>query len=128
MRGEIRTFSLSRISKAKTTGKSFAIPEHFSFKKLSGSHFGVHWTGGEIGVKILFKRNVADYVRERTWHPSQELVDCDNGDVILSLTVNHLLELKRWILSWGAEAEVLEPESFAKEIHTTLATAADLYR
>ncbi len=33
----------------------------------------------------------------------------------MSLTVNHLLELKRWILSWGEDAQVLEPDSFFTE-------------
>lgn len=127
LRDEIRTFSLSRIATAKATGESFVIPSGFSFKKLSGSHFGVHWTDGEIQVKVLFSSSVADYVKERKWHPSQQIVDCNDGSVILSMTVNHLLELKRWILSWGAEAKVLEPKSFAREIQATLATAAEQY-
>ncbi len=127
LRDEIRTFSLSRIVTAEKRGKGFQIPEDFDFLKLSGSHFGVHWSDGEINVKIRFNKRVADYVRERTWHPSQVIVCLDSGDVILSLTVNHLLELKRWVLSWGADAEVLEPDSFAGDIRKTLKNAAGLY-
>lgn len=127
LRDEIRTFSLSRIIKAKKTGNSFQIPENFDFQKLSGSHFGVHWGNGEIEVKIRFKMRVADYVRERVWHVNQELEDCRNGDIILSLTVNHLLELKRWVLSWGNDAQVLSPDTFIQDIKQTLLNAAREY-
>ncbi|MEA2114418.1 MAG: WYL domain-containing protein [Thermodesulfobacteriota bacterium] len=127
LRDEIRTFSLSRIITAEKKGNVFQIPEDFDFQKLSGSHFGVHWSDREINVKIRFNKRVADYVSERTWHPSQEIVKCKDGNVILSLTVNHLLELKRWILSWGCDAQVLEPDSFARDIRRTLENTVCLY-
>ncbi len=127
LRYEIRTFSMSRILTARKTGEVFQIPVDFNFKKLSGSHFGVHWSDDEVLVKIRFSKHVADYIRERTWHPSQEIVECENSDVILSLTVNHLLELKRWILSWGEDAQVLEPDYFVKDIVTTLEKSTELY-
>ncbi len=127
LRKTIRTFSMSRIVSAKKTGKSFKIPDDFDFKKLSGSHFGVHWSNEENNVKICFSSRVADYVQERTWHPTQKIEKCDNGDVILSLTVNHLLELKRWILSWGNDAYVIEPSSFARSIEKTLRQSTNHY-
>ncbi len=127
LRKDIRTFSMSRILSVKQTGDSFTIPDDFDFKKLSGSHFGIHWSNEEINVKIRFNKRVAEYVQERTWHPSQRIEKCENGDVILSLSVNHLLELKRWILSWGEDAYVIEPHSFAKSIETTLVNARNHY-
>jgi predicted DNA-binding transcriptional regulator YafY len=123
LRREVRTFSMSRMVSAYRTGETFTVPEDFDFQKLSGSRFGVHWGDKEIEVRILFSSRVADYVRERQWHPSQELTQQDNGDVLLSLTVNHLLELKRWVLSWGAEARVLAPQSFAEDVRKTLEKA-----
>ncbi len=99
----------------------------FDFKKLSGSHFGVHWSDNETKVKIRFNKRVADYVRKRAWHLSQEIAGCKTGDLILSLTVNHLLELKRWILSWGGDAQVLEPDFFAHDIIQAISETAELY-
>lgn len=128
LRQAIRTFSMSRIIHAKKTTKVFRIPDDFDFNKLSGSHFGVHWSPKETKVKIRFNKRVADYVQERTWHPSQRISVKKNGDVTLSLSVNHLLELKRWILSWGADATVIEPQSFALDIQETLGKAMEGYR
>ena len=128
LREEVRTFSLSRMVTAKQTGEAFVIPKNFDFQKLSGSHFGVHWGEEEINVKILFNKRVADYIKERIWHPSQRITEHDSGEVTLALTVNHLLELKRWILSWGSGAKVLAPDSLAGEIQQTLLEAANNYR
>jgi len=120
LRREILTFSLGRIIDAKMLSDSFEIPADFDFHKLTGSHFGIHWSNNEIDVKIHFNRSVAGYIKERKWHPSQEISSNPDGSLVLSLTVNHLLELKRWILSWGDMAEVLEPEDFVEEVKQTI--------
>ena len=119
-RGEIRTFSLARMLTAKLLPDTFEIPATFDFNKLTGSHFGVHWSDDEYAVKIKFKKAVAGYLQERKWHPSQQFEETSDGSVILSLTVNHLLELQRWVLSWGSMAEVLAPKSFVADVAQTI--------
>ncbi len=128
LRQEIRTFSLARMLSVKMLQDTFEIPASFDFHKLTGSHFGVHWSEDEFEVKIKFNKAVAGYLKERKWHPSQKIEEGSDGSVILSLTVNHLLELKRWILSWGSMAEVLEPKSFVENIEKTIGEMKTLYR
>lgn len=127
LRQEIRTFSLARIEQSKNGKERFIIPNHFDFKQLSGSHFGVHWGGAETEVRILFTSEAAPYVKERQWHPSQVLEENPDGSLVLTLTVNHLLELKRWILSWGSAAKVLSPLSLVKEMWNSTQSMATLY-
>lgn len=127
LRNDIRTFSLARMERIEMLKEDFQIPETFDFTRLTGSHFGVHWSNREYQVRIRFEREVAGYVRERRWHPSQRLDENPDGSVTLALTVNHLLELKRWILSWGEMAKVLAPADFVKEIQLSTARMAGLY-
>ncbi|MDD2464138.1 MAG: WYL domain-containing protein [Desulfobulbus sp.] len=127
LRQEIRTFSLSRIQGIKQCKERFSLPAHFDFKKLAGSHFGVHWSGEEFEVRILFAKEVASYVRERQWHSTQNLDERQNGSIVLTMTVNHLLELKRWVLSWGAAARVLSPPSLVEEMRNSTQSMAALY-
>lgn len=127
LRGEIRTFSLARITAARKLKQQFSIPPDFDFRKIAGSHFGVHWTGEDILVRIKFAQPVARFIRERSWHDSQEIEEGQDGSLILSLTVSHLLELKRWILSWGSNAMILEPQSLAEELRTECRAMADMY-
>lgn len=116
LRQGIRTFSLARMLAVRKKRERFTLPAEFDFNKLSGSHFGVHWAEEDIVVRIRFAPRVAYLVRERQWHLSQVIEEQADGSLILGLTVNHLLELKRWILSWGADAMVLAPHSLAEEI------------
>jgi len=127
LRNEIRTFSLARMESVELLPTNFRIPATFDFSRLSGSHFGVHWSDNEYHVEIRFAREVAGYIRERRWHPTQRLDDNPDGSVTLSLTVNHLLELKRWVLSWGDTAQVLAPPDFVNDIRASTTGMARLY-
>jgi predicted DNA-binding transcriptional regulator YafY len=127
LRKEIRTFSLARMLKAELLPDTFKIPVNFNFHKLSGSHFGIHWSDDEVEVKIHFNKTVAGYLKERKWHPTQQIEENPDGSTILSLKVNHLLELKRWILSWGDMAQVLEPQSFRENIKQTIDEMKNIY-
>ncbi len=126
LRGAIRTFSLARMITAKKGREFFSLPAHFDFRRLFGSHFGIHWGEGEVEVQIWFAAQAAAYVRERQWHPSQNILEQLDGSLILTMTVNHLLELKRWILSWGDAAQVLEPLSLIEEIRKTARSMAGM--
>lgn len=127
LREDIRTFSLARIIKARKLDARFTIPSDFDFRKLTGSHFGIHWTDNEIRVRILFQPAAAKFIRERHWHASQMVEEQEDGSLILYLTVNHLLELKRWILSWGSGAKVLEPESLVEELKVDCRAMISMY-
>lgn len=126
LRDAIRTFSLARMLNAKKSRERFTRPNSFDFRQLFGSHFGIHWSEEETEVRIHFNRHAADYIRERQWHPSQRIDDQADGSLILTLTVNHLLELKRWILSWGDQARVLTPFELAEELRRTALRMAGL--
>jgi predicted DNA-binding transcriptional regulator YafY len=127
LRDDVRTFSLARIKNAKRLDERFNVPSDFDFKKHTGSHFGVHWTDDEIKVRIHFDRSSARFIRERNWHESQKIKEQKDRSLILSLTVNHLLELKRWILSWGSGATVLEPKELVKELKKESNKMSQLY-
>ena len=127
LRREIRTFSLARMDSVETLPSVFRIPETFDFSKFTGSHFGVHWSDKEYRVEILFDPRVVGYIKERRWHPTQRIEEQSDGSIILSLTVNHLLELKRWVLSWGEMAKVLAPDDLVKDVQASSAAMASLY-
>jgi proteasome accessory factor B len=128
LRQAIRTFSLARILSAQATTIDFTRPEHFDFQALFASHFGIHWGRGATVVRVHFSPSAAAFIRERQWHPSQTIEDLDDGGLILTLTVNHLLELKRWILSWGPSARVLSPAHLVEEFRNTAAAMTGIYR
>ncbi|MBM9616701.1 WYL domain-containing protein [Desulfobulbus rhabdoformis] len=120
LRRALRTFSLARILSVQTTAVHFSRPEDLDFQVLFTSHFGIHWGEGTIEVALHFSPSAATYIRERTWHPSQRIDEQKDGSSILTMRVNHLLELKRWILSWGPAVQVLAPQQLIDEIQADI--------
>ena len=65
---------------------------------------------------IRFNARVADYVREKKWHESQQLRELKGGGVELKLKLSSLAEIERWVLSWGGDAKVLRPRELAEAV------------
>ena len=123
---EVRTFAVGRIRSIETTPKRFRIPDDFDFDRYVGSAFGVI-AEPPLSVRIRFDRRWADWVAERTWHPSQRIVRRRGGALDLEMEVGGAAELRSWVLSFGSGAEVLEPESLRKDVEGELRRAADRY-
>jgi proteasome accessory factor B len=127
-RAELRTFAVPRISGAVALKTRFVRPPDFSPERFFASALGVLGGRGDYFVVIRFKASVADRVREREWHESQELRDLPDGGLELSLRLGALAEVERWILTWGAEAEVLEPRELRARLKSAAAALARTYR
>jgi proteasome accessory factor B len=115
-RKDIRTFVPARIQSVKPTGKLFERPQKFSLEKRLRDSFGVHSGAGEFDVIIRFNARAADYVREKKWHESQQLRELKDGAVELRMKLSSLVEIERWVLSWGGDAKVLKPPELAEAV------------
>jgi len=115
-RKDIRTFSPARIQSVKRTGRTFERSQKFSLEKRLRDSFGVHSGDGKFEVVIRFAARVADYIREKKWHPSQTLRDFKNGGVELKMSLSSLSEVQRWVLSWGGAAKVLRPPELLEAV------------
>jgi len=118
LRHDIRTFVPARIQAAQPTGQTFLRPKRFSLKKRLRDSFGVHSGHGDYHVVIRFNELVADFIREKRWHPSQQLRELAEGGAELSLTLSSLVEIQRWVLSWGGNAVVLGPPELVASVRT----------
>lgn len=108
-RKDIRTFVPARIKAIRPTGKTFVRPEKFSLEQRLRDSFGVHSGEGSYQIVIRFAERVADYIREKKWHESQQLRELKNGSIELHLQLSGLPEVERWVLSWGGDAKVVKP-------------------
>ena len=113
--GELRTFAIDRIKQPELTEARFEVPEDFDFEARTAGSFGVVAEEPER-VRIRFAKRRALYVQEHVWHESQTVSPAADGGVELTLEVGTGVELRQWILSFGADAEVLEPESLREDV------------
>ena len=115
-RKDIRTFVPARIQSARPTGKIFERSQKFSLEKRLRDSFGVHSGEGEYDVVIRFSSRVADYIREKKWHELQQLLELKGGGVELRMKLSSLIEIERWILSWGGDAKVIRPKELIEAV------------
>ena len=116
LRRGIRTFAPSRIQSVRPTSRTFERPRRFSVDTLLAHSFGVHTGAGQYEVAIGFDATVADYVREKRWHPTQEIRELPSGAIELHLRLSSLSEIQRWILSWAGHAWALRPPELAAAV------------
>ena len=121
-RGEIRTYKMDRIEDVHSTKLLAAIPQDFDLADWLEHSFGVFRSGSTELQTILihFARDVARYVQESRWHGSQKLTPQPDGSLIAEFRLPDTQEIKRWIMSFGVNATVLEPHELVEEIGTDL--------
>jgi len=71
-------------------------------------------------VKVRISPGWARWVGEKIWHESQKAKKNGDGSLELSFRVAGLDEIKRWVLSFGPEAVVLEPEKLKEMVRKNL--------
>ncbi|CAN5196723.1 WYL domain-containing transcriptional regulator [soil metagenome] len=118
-RRALRTFALARIKGAEVRGRKFVRPAGFSMADHLRDSFGVF--GGAVDgkkrkVRVRFDAFAAQLIRERDWHPSQRMQELTGGELELTMTLDSLQEVQRWILSWGRHATVLEPSELKRMV------------
>jgi len=127
LRNDIRTFVPARIQSVRETGETFVRPKNFSLENRLRGSFGVITGTGNFEVAIRFSERVADYIREKKWHDSQELRELNNGEVELRLKLSSLAEVERWVLSWGGDAIVVQPPELVEAVKHTAKKILDTY-
>jgi predicted DNA-binding transcriptional regulator YafY len=123
----ILTLAAERIQALEITTKTFEIPSDLKVEDQVRQAFGIIFED-PIDVKVRFSSSQAPYIRERVWHPSQEIEELDSGEIILSFQAGGFFEIKSWIMSYGAHAEALEPADLRNEIIEELKKNMNIYK
>jgi len=124
--GDIITLAVERIQSLVITPDAFEYPKSFDPESLLDSAFDLVYEE-PIDFKIWFSADQARYIKERTWSKTQKIEDQADGSIILTMRTGGIWDVKRWVLSNGAQAKVLEPESLKQEMMEELKTAYGRY-
>ena len=108
--------NLQRLRSLKVLNKRGDVPDDFDPEAVENAAFGVFHGGKVKTFRLRFTPELAPYIRERTWHPSQSLKDQGDGGVELTFRCSDSHEVTSWVASWLGGVEVLEPGSLRKEM------------
>jgi len=123
----IRTLAVERINKLSLTEKEFSFPDDFNPDEIMKDAFGIVYDD-PVAVKVRFCAEAAPYIQERQWCKNQDIEVLKDGSVILTMHTSGWFDVKQWILSFGENAEILEPADKRREIKDAVQQMATLYR
>lgn len=115
-----RSFLISRARDWVLTQKPFKRQKDFTVDGFLGGSFGaMSGRGKPEKVRVRLFGAAARLGEERIWHNSQKTEGGSrrkDGSIVVSFELRGLDEIRRWILQWEGEAEVLEPRLLKEQV------------
>jgi proteasome accessory factor C len=115
----LRIFRLDRVAAATPTADEYEIPETFRISDVVSTH-KVFASRSAQRMRVRYSRRIARWIAER----EEGETDADG-----SFVVDHPLADIDWgvrhVLQYGADAEVIEPESIRAALKARLSRAAE---
>jgi predicted DNA-binding transcriptional regulator YafY len=130
--GEVRLYKADRIHDVDVSSLQYPRVIDFDLDDYLSGSFGIYrgrntHNGQPIPIRVRFLPPVVQYVSEKQWHPSQTLTPQRDGSLLAEFRLTATEEIKRWLLSFGANAIVLEPQSLVTEIADELRKILNSY-
>ena len=125
---QINMFRVNRIKSLALLGVRMPNPlVPYNFRERHRHSFSVFVGNPPKRVRIRFRPAVRQYITETRWHTSQQIDDLPDGSFLFTVEVSEPREVGWWVLQWGANAEVLEPESLRQEMAETARALVAVY-
>jgi predicted DNA-binding transcriptional regulator YafY len=126
-RKAFRTFAVGRIQRLTLTEEHFTTSGSFSIERYLEKAFHQTLGPATYDITVRFTPYQSQWIRERRWHPTQSIQEHEDGSLTLTLNVGALDAVKRWIMHYGAEAEVLEPEELRDMVRLEVKEMGEVY-
>jgi len=118
--------AVHRIRKAEMTDAIYKYPEDYNFEKIYNKNFGII-KDEAFKVVVEFTGWAARYVSERIWSPDQKIEKAGKNKILLEFTASSEPEIISWVLSFGEEARLINPDWLAETMGRKVRSMAPLY-
>ena len=128
-RQDFRDFFLGRVREYRLLSAEAPFVRNHAFDVKAYLQPGFALRHGEdlVTVRVRFTSYQARWIRERRYHPSQQTHDLPDGSLEMTLQVAGTFEIKRWLLGYGAEVEVLEPKALRVDVAAEAKKLSEIY-
>lgn len=124
-----RHFKLDRLESVDRLELRFPAPGKFNLQDHFSDTFGIFKGSGKSQkIRIRFHPKVARYVEEKCWHPSQKLKRQKDGCLIAEFQLSSTDEIRKWVMSFGRNAVVLEPKEMRDKVRSDLRELIEQYQ
>ena len=126
--GEFRTFGLERVVSVPTVfDYSGVLPEKVDYSERFNDPFGPFNHGEEFEAVLKFDAFGGFYNAEKKWPDSVTIQTLEDESVIMHAKTRSKSGIIRFILAFGTEVEVLEPQWLRDEIKESLKKSTEIY-
>jgi predicted DNA-binding transcriptional regulator YafY len=122
-----RVFRVNRIRRVEFTGVRGVMVSDYSFAARFQDTFSAFVGEGATTVRVRFTKRIAPYIEESLWHGSQRITPLPDGGILYEVRVGYPKEVGWWAMSWGSEAEILEPPELRAYVAEEVRKMAALY-
>ena len=127
LREAMRDFRIDRIQALEVRREVFAIQTGFDLDVYLGPAFGMYRGDRTYAVHVRFTPYQARWIQEEHWHDSQIMTRRPDGSLDVRMQVTGLADVARWVLSYGAEAEVISPPVLRHRVASEARRMVGLY-
>lgn len=127
-RRDKRTFAVDNVADAELTTRTFVRPPDFDVEAFAAASIsGVMHGEGTSAVRVRFAARVAKAAVAARVVAERQVDRCDDGTVEIEYRVADADEVLRWVLGWGAQAEVVGPPEMRRRAASLAREIASKY-
>jgi len=115
-RDDLRIFRVGRMTEVKQVLEPFQMPDDLSIESYLADVWELEKGGEEYEIEIIFNPSVAPIVMETKYHPLEKKKRLPDGSVNYKVKCAGKNEMLRWVLSFGANAQVISPQEFSEDL------------
>jgi len=124
-RDTVLTFALNRMTESSISS-GLADKIEFDIDKYFHESYGFY-AGEATNIRLLFSSDIKQIILERNWHPKQKIIENEDGSIILEMPVSNLKETMWFILSYGSNVKVLEPNELQNMVKEEIQKIIKMY-
>ena len=124
---EIRTFRINRFQSVKLLKNEFT-KDDINLEEYFQHTWSIIRGEMRIHFKIKFSKEIARYIKEEEYNVPTKMKDLADGCLLFEVIVNDDREILKWIMQYGPDAEIIEPESYRLKMKEKLQKWTNIYK
>lgn len=119
-------FKICRISTYEVLDEKYKVNPYFKWQDYNKNCMGIY-KDGELDIVLKIKHPFSIIIKEKIWVDNQQIIENEDKSIIFKARMKGYSEIKSWILSMGANVEVIEPQNLRDDIISEIKKIKNLY-